>query len=125
MTITISQMNFHGMCVRVCIYVCVFVCVCMCLCMYICKYVYVCLCICMCVYVYACMFMHVYVRLCVCVVVLVVVVVVAHQDAEVSHYCVSKDSGDISSDSHRSVVTSTSSLSAKCLKSGTTCGWRK
>ena len=36
-----------------------------------------------------------------------------------------KDSGDVSSDSHQSVATSTSSLSANRLLSGRTRGWQK
>ena len=49
----------------------------------------------------------------------------AHQDAEVSHCCVSAGSGDVSSDLHRSKATTTSLLSAECLPSGTTHGRRK
>ena len=49
----------------------------------------------------------------------------AHQDAEVSHCCVSAGSGDVSSDLHQSVAATTGSLSAERLPSGTTRGWRK
>ena len=49
----------------------------------------------------------------------------AHQDAEVSHCCVSTDSSDVSSDLHCGVAATTGSLSAECLPSGTTRGRRK
>ena len=59
------------------------------------------------------------------VVAVVLVVVDAHQDTEVSHCCVSKDYGDVYSDSHQNVATSTSLLSAECLSFRMTHGWQK